>query len=124
MVQAAAHAARASVQRPFAGYFDTALEWSRRRNDLLHLFDNHGGAFPAHRVGLCAIWPEHHRLDELLRGAPCRRTIGDNFKAQRRHPAANLTVASCAVGRASTSGSGSADASATTFTPGIRLRRA
>jgi hypothetical protein len=38
-------------------------------------------------------------------------TIGDNFKAQRRHTAANLTVASCAALRASTSGSGRADAS-------------
>jgi hypothetical protein len=91
MDEAAAHAARAAVRRPVAGYAHPALARSRRRNDLLHLFANHRGAFAADRIGLCAIRSQHDRLDELprgrsgRRGARRRRTSGDHVTARRRH---------------------------------------
>jgi hypothetical protein len=104
--EAAAHAARAAVRRPLAGYDHPALARSRRRNDLLHLFADHGGAFATDRIGLRAIRLEHDRLDELRRGRTGRRAArggsatGDDVTAWRRHRhsgAPHLALASIAA---------------------------
>jgi hypothetical protein len=104
--EAAAHAARAAVRRPLAGYDHPALARSRRRNNLLHLFADHGGAFATDRIGLRAIRLEHDRLDELRRGRTRRRAArggsatGDDVTTWRRHRhsgAPHLALASIAA---------------------------
>ena len=106
MGEAAAHAARAAVRGSLAGHGHPTLARSGRRDDLLHLSADHGGAFATDRIGLCAIRPEHDRLDELSRsrtgrrGARDGRAAGDDVTAKHRHrhsSAPNLAFASVAT---------------------------
>jgi hypothetical protein len=124
MGEAAAHAARAAVRRSLAGYCHPTLARPGRWDDLLHLSADHGGAFATDRVGLCAIRPEHDRLDELRRGrrgARRRRGAEDDLTARRRSSFTAPTRA-CFAARRGTGSSGCATGRALVDHEILRIR--
>src|SRR5579872_647770 len=65
--ETAAHAARAAIRRPAAGYDHPALARSGRRRGLLYLSADHRRPHAADRVGLRRIRRKFDRLDQLRR---------------------------------------------------------
>jgi hypothetical protein len=121
VVQVAPHAARAAVRGSLAGYYYPTLARPGRRDDLLHLSADHGGAFAADRVGLCAIRWQHDRFDELRRcrsGTRGRRAAGDHVTARCRPSTAPTLAGACFAASRGTGSSGYAAASALVFADG------